>query len=136
MPLIRVDDLNADLEDKAAPRGQYDLRIIKSEYKETKKGGDFMLALLLRIEGEAGEGTKPINLMLMDPSHADDGAKTRMRLRDFKRFAVAFGVDISNGFDMETQAEELNGLTASKITLTEEIYEGETNNRVQLPRVA
>ena len=135
-PLIKVDDLNTDLEDKAAPRGKYDLRVLKSEYKETKAGGDFMLKLMLRVEGEEGAGTKPVNLMLMDPSYGKDGAAQRMRLRDFKRFAVAFGVDISNGFDMQEQASELEGLTASGITLTEEEYEGEINNRVQLPRVA
>lgn len=136
MPLIKIDDLNEDLEDKAAPRGQYDLRVLKSEYVETKKGGDFMLKLMLRVEGEGGEGVKPINLFLMDPEYADDSAKKRGRLRDFKRFATAFGVDYSQGFDMKEQAEQLTGLTASNITLTEEEFEGSINNRVQLPRVA
>lgn len=132
MPLIRLDDMAEDLEDKAVKRGKYDLVIAKAEYKETKKGGDFMLALMLKIEGEEGIGAKPVNLMLMDPSKTDDAAIQRMRKRDLKRFMVAFGID---GLDMETQAEELQGLTAKGITLTEETYEGEVNNRVQLPKV-
>lgn len=136
MPLIKVDDLNQDLEDRAAPRGKYDLRVLKSEYKETKAGGDFMLVVMTRIEGEEGVGTKPVTIRLMDPSTTDEPAKQRMRLRDFKRFAVAFGLDISQGFDMETQAEQVTGLTASGITLTEREYEGEISNEVQLPRIA
>lgn len=135
MPLINASDLGEDLEDKAVPEGEYELRVVKAEYKETKSGENHMIALAARVEGQDGEGISLVNHYIVMPKDGDVAATTRMRMRDLKRFLVAFGVDTKDGFDPETQTEELVGLTG-KVRLVQEEYEGNVSNKIRLPKVA
>lgn len=135
MPLIDAATLGEDLEDKAAPEGEYELRVVKSEYKETKSGENHMIALALKVEGAEGEGVSLVNHYIVMPKDGDPSGTTRMRLRDLKRFLVAFGWDISKGFDPETEADQLNGLTG-KARLAQEEYEGNISNKLRLPKAA
>lgn len=135
MPLINAEALGEDLEDHAAPEGEYEMRVVKSEYKETKSGENHMLALALRVEGPEGEGISLVNHYIVMPKDGDAAATTRMRMRDLKRFLVAFGVDIHAGFDPETQAETLVGATG-KVRLVQEEYEGNISNKLRLPKAA
>lgn len=133
MPLIRAEDLGADVEDRAAKEGRYDLRILKSEYKTTKSGNDHMLAVLIGIDGE--DGVMPFSHYLTEPKESDEQRIKRMRIRDLKRFLTMFGVPFDQGFDMEEQAGDLVGCTASNAMVTVEEYDGGTTNRLKLPRI-
>lgn len=135
MPLIDANTLGEDLEDKAAPEGEYELRVVKSEYKPTKSGENNMIALALRVEGADGDGVALVNHYLVTPKDGDQASTTRMRLRELKRFLVSFGWDLSKGFDPESEAENLTGLTG-KVKLVQEEYEGNISNKLRLPKVA
>jgi hypothetical protein len=135
MPLIRPDDFAQDLEDREVPKGIYDLRLVKAEYKLTKKGDNHGMSLAFKIEGEAGEKAKLVNLFLTVPKDGEEASTNRMRMREIKRLLTVLGVDFSDGFDPETQTADLVGLTASNVTLDVEEYEGEMQNRLRLPRL-
>lgn len=134
MPLIRADEIGEDLEDHAVKEGQYEVRIVKSEYKITKSQEDHMIVVTLAIQGQDGEGASPISHYLTEPKDDDEPRIKRMRLRDLKRFLTVFGVPFDKGFDMEEQARDLVGCTA-KLLVTQEKYEGNVQNRLRLPRI-
>lgn len=133
MPLIRLDD---DVEDRIIAEGQYELRVAKADYKETKKGDNHMLALMLTVEGSDGDGASPINHFILTPNDEDEPRVARMRLRDLKRFLVAFGVSLKDGFDPEEQVSELVGLVGKVRVVQEEGDDGNMYNRIRLPKVA
>lgn len=110
----------------AAPEGDYDVRIIKAERKESKKGRD-MIALLLKIDGYDAQ---PFNHFLLSwNSMDDDEDQIRMRKLEIKRFVAAF--DLPDDFD----AEDCVGQTAS-VYLTQEVGDDDVvRNRMRLPRI-
>lgn len=136
MPLITASELGEDYEDRPAQEGKYPLRILKAEYGENKDKTGHRTALMIRIDGPEGEGTTPINHYLSDPSDDVDGAKKRARLRDLKRFAAVFGLDLSQGFDLEHDSDKLIGLTGECLVTLEKSDDYGEQNRLRLPKVA
>jgi len=136
MGLIRSDDLNEDLEDKTISKeGNYDLRVIKGEYKPTKAGDNHMVVATLAVDGAEGEGLSPFSHYMVVPSEDGTGEYDKMRKRDLKRFLVAFGVDYSNGWDPEEDATQLQGQTANVLVKLEKGEDGNFYPRLKLPKV-
>lgn len=131
--LIRLTD---DVEDKLVPEGQYELRVAKAEYGPTKKGDHNMISLMLVVEGSDGDGALPINHYILVPGDNDEPRVARMRLRDLKRFLVAFGYPIGDGFDPEEHTNDLSGLTGKVRVIQEEGQDSNMYNRIRLPKVA
>jgi hypothetical protein len=141
MALIRADELGQDYEDHPVADGQYELRIAKADFKRNKKDTGNLIALMLTIEGAEGEGASPINHYLSEPNDEDKPAGRRFKMRELKRFAKAFGIDISNGFDFENDAQALVGQTGKVRLVQEEGQDadgnktGEMRNVMRLPKI-
>lgn len=121
------EDLSDTREPKPAPDGEYDLKIIKAEEKESKKGRD-MVQLLIGFDD--GTDAPPFNHFLMNPTADDDDSQRKLRLLELKRFLAAFNV--SEDFE----ASDLPGETARKVFVTqEEGDDGIIRNRMKLPRL-
>lgn len=137
MPLIRADEFNNDLEDKSITKeGNYDLRIVKSEYKPTKAGDNHMVVVTLAVDGAEGEGLTPFNHYMVTPSDDMSGEYDKMRLRDLKRFLAAFGVDFKNGWDPEEDATHLKGQTGNVLVKLEKGDDDNLYPRLRLAKLA
>lgn len=136
MPLISASELGEDYEDKPAKEGKYPLRILKAEYGENKEKTGHRTALMIRIDGDEGEGVTPINHYLSDPADDVEPAKKRARLRDLKRFCAVFGVDMSQGVDLENDSDKFVGLTGECLVTLEHSDDYGDQNRLRLPKVA
>ena len=129
MPLIKVDldDVN---ELDPAPEGEYDLRIIKAEDTESKKG-NYMTAIVIQIEGTE-KPCAPIRHWLTYPNEETPEDQRAMRLIDIKRFLTAFGFKYEyKGFT----SEDLVGATAHCLIIQEKGDDGNVYNRLRLPRL-
>lgn len=139
MGIIRADELGQDYEDRPADEGEYELRIAKSEYKQNKSETGHMIALMLTVDGQ--EGVSPVNHWLSEPGENDKPASRRFKMRELKRFCLAFGIDTANGFDFEEQAPHLVGSVAKVFLKKEEQQDadgnktGEFRNVMRLPKV-
>lgn len=132
-PIIHAAELGGDFEEKPVREGKYPLRIVKSEFGQSKKGND-MISLTIKIEGPDSDGAALLNHWLTVPEEGDQ--YYRMRMRDLTRFFRLFGVDIARDFDFEKDAETLTGLTADCFLTQEESDDGIIRNRLKLPRFA
>lgn len=151
MPLIDAATLGEDFEDHPVAEGKYDLRVQKAEAAKTKGGTDAkgnekpirnMIKLMLKIEGDAGEGAMPVNEMLLIPNDNEESNTKRMFMQRLTRFSKTFGVDISGlaHIDTDEQLAEwvpstFEGATGSCNLVIEE-YEGRESNKLVLPKVA
>lgn len=141
MGIIKADELGQDYEDRPADEGEYELRIAKAEYKANKAETGHLIALMLTVEGQ--EGVSPINHWLSEPKDDDKPTSRRFKMREIKRFAQAFGIDISDGFPYfdENEAPHLAGSTAKVFLKKEETQDadgnktGEFRNVMRLPKV-
>lgn len=122
------ESLDDVVERKPAPDGEYDLKILKAEEKESKKGRD-MVQLLIGFDD--GTDAPPFNHFLLSWTDDDDDAQVQMRKLEIKRFCAAF--DVSEDFD----ATDLPGLTARKIFVKQDEPDdqGIVRNRMVLPRL-
>ena len=112
-------------EPKAVPEGEYDLRIISAEDKESKKGNP-MTEVKIAIEGE---DAYPIRHFITYP---DGGEHDGMKLLEIKRFLECFGIAYDDdGFD----TEDLPGATGRSLVVQEEGDNGVIYNRLRLPRL-
>lgn len=133
MPLIRAEEFNEDLEDKTVSKeGEYELRILKGEYKATKAGDNNMVIATLAVDGPDGEGLAPFNHYMVVPN---GGEYDRMRKRDLKRFLAVFGVDFANGWDPEEDAAHLAGQTGKCMIKLEKGDDGNLYPRLRLPKL-
>lgn len=120
-----VDDVQ---EPEAAPEGEYDLRIVRAEDKESKAGNN-MVECIIVIE-EPGIDAQPIRHYLLDWEGIPEDQQ-RIRKLEYKRFCACF--NIPEDFD---DAEELVGQTGRSY-VTQEVSERDDNvyNRLRLPRL-
>ncbi len=127
MPFIResLDDVS---EAHPAPEAEYDLRVLKSKQKESKKGND-MIELLIGFDD--GTDAPPFFHYLLGWDSDTDEEQVISRKREIKRFCAAF--DAPEDFE----AGDLTGCTASKIFVKQETsdHDGVTRNRMVLPRL-
>lgn len=136
-----IDDAMKIGEEQAAPEGTYDLRIDDCEVRRTSNDDRDMFCPRIRIESP--ESYKTIFEYLVIPN-SEDMAKmdqgqespAEMFIRNIKRFAAVFGLEITDLFpDGDTpDAEALKGATGSCLLIQEE-YEGNINNKLRAPRL-
>jgi hypothetical protein len=126
---VALDDAK---EAEVVPEGEYDLRIIKAEDGESKKGNP-MTSILIKIEDAPIPNAAPVRHWLTYPDNKTPADQRNMRLLDIKRFLTLFGVPITaDGFD----SEDLVGATArAYLTQEEGDNNGEVYNRIKLPRL-
>lgn len=117
-------------ESQPVPQGEYDLRILKAERKESAKG-NMMTAVLIKVEDPEYPNASLINHFLVDVTKDTPPNQAYMRLLDLKRFLQAFGVVYEgNGYD----DEDLPGSTG-RMTVDQEENDGMVFNRLRLPKL-
>jgi len=126
MSFVKINLKNVK-EPEVASEGEYDLRIVKVQDKETKKG-EPMTLLTIVIEN-AGPNIQPFNHNLMYPN---GGEWDTMRLLEIKRLVTLFDVHFDgDGFD----PQELKGKTAKALVIQEEGDDDVVRNKMRLPRI-
>lgn len=121
------ESLDDVVEPKPAAEGEYDLKILKAEEKESKKGRD-MVQMLIGFDD--GTDAPPFPFFLLGWSDSDDEDQIRMRKLEAKRFCAAFNVP------EDFEATDLIGEVARRIFVKQEVGDdGITRNRMVLPRL-
>lgn len=116
-------------EPEAAPEGEYDLRIIKANRKESKSG-NMMTEVVISVEDE--KGVAPIYHYLIDVTKDTPAQQADMRRLELKRFMQVFGIKhADDGYD----DEDLPGATGRCMLTQEEGDDGIVRNRLRLPRL-
>lgn len=125
---VALDDVK---EPTVVPEGEYDLRIVKKEDKESKKGNP-MTVCYIRIE-DAAVANPAIIVHYMTPPTADTPMdQVSMRLLDIKRFLQLFGVGYGDGgFD----TDDLVGATGRGYLIQEEGEDRVVRNKLRLPKL-
>lgn len=131
MPFISV-PIDDAKEMEAVPEGEYDLRIIKAEDGESKKGNP-MTTVMLRIENAGIPNPAPVRHWITHVTADTPEDQKAMRLLDTARFLQCFGIPHeSHGFN----SDDLEGATGTCMLTQEENEEnGEVYNRLRLPRL-
>jgi hypothetical protein len=137
MAFIAV-NLDETQEQKAAPKGAYELQITAAQNTETgensKHPGAPMLKVMLGftdLEVNAPAITHYITL----PYEGDENASFKLLM--LKRFLSAFSIPYnSEGIDTEALAFEMIGHTGTvEVELTEPNDNGDVYNRIKVPRL-
>jgi hypothetical protein len=118
-------------EPEAAPEGMYDLRIVKADDGESKKGNQ-MTTVFIKIEDPNYPNASLVRHWITYISNDTPADQRQMRLLDQRRFLQAFGVPYeANGFN----SDDLLGQTARCMLKQEEGDDGTIYNRLVLPRL-
>ena len=132
MPIVEIKGLGDSYEDKPAPEGSYDLRIMDIKDGRNKKDTCDQTMVMIKVESDEYPDAATIFHYLTFVGPDDDESSSRNKMRGITRFLKAFNIPFEkNGFN----TEDLVGATASDIFVKQEEYEGSVNNRVSLPRV-
>ena len=125
---IALDDVK---EGEYVPEGVYDLRIIKANDTESKKGNP-MTVVTIRIEDAPIPNALPVQHYITYPDENTPAEQRQMRLLDIKRFLTLFDVPFdANGFE----SEDLLGQQAKGHLTQEEGDDGIIRNRLRMPRL-
>lgn len=124
--------LNDVQEPQVVPEGEYDLRIVKKEDGESKKGNP-MTTVMIRIEDAAVRNPAIVMHYLVHPTPDTPPDQREMRNLEFKRFLTVFGVAYDErGFD----TDDLVGATCRCSLIQEEGDDRVIRNRLKLPRLS
>lgn len=120
-------DLNFDevFEPTSKKEGEYQLRVLDCQVKESSKGKGSFLSAKFEIVGEPT--AKDISHVMMLPKAEDDVKQRNKRLFAIQSFIKACGMDPAASF----QPEELAGHTCWAILTEEQDPEYGTQNRVR-----
>ena len=130
MPFISV-PLDDAKEAEPVPEGEYDLRIVKAEDGESKKG-NAMTTVYIKIEDSAYPNAALLRHWITYPDKDTPADQRQMRLLDIKRFLTCFGVAMEgNGFN----SDDLLGASGRSFLYQEEGDDGNVYNRLRLPRL-
>lgn len=125
---VSLDDVS---EPETVPEGEYELRIVKKEDTESKKGKP-MTKVYIRIEDAPVRNAGVIVHYLLPPDADTPPEQREMRLLEIKRFVTLFGVAYDErGFD----TDDLVGATARGPLVLEEGDDKVIRNRLKLPRL-
>jgi hypothetical protein len=127
--------IKAELKDvkeaEAVAEGEYDLRIMKVDEGESKKGNP-MLTLSIKIENAPIKNPAMVRHWIVLPDTDTPEDQVQMRMLELKRLLAAFGVRYDGeGFD----TEDLVGATGKAFLTQEEGDQGGVFNRLRLPRI-
>lgn len=127
MPFIDYDPSKYQ-EPKPVANGRYDLTIAQCDTVQSKAGND-MYKVRMEIDGH--DEAPPVfeNLSLPYPGCA------QIIGLNFNRFMALFKVPLEGGFDTDVVAVELVGKRANA-ELKQEEYNGNTSNKIQLPKLS
>lgn len=125
MPFI-TESLDDVYEPKAAPEGEYDLRIHKAVQGETKKGQPMVTATIVFDDGT---DAPPFSEYLLGWDGDTPDEQIRMRKLHIKRFCAAFDVD------EDFEAADLHGKTARIFVAQEAGQDEVVRNKLRLPRL-
>lgn len=116
------------VEPKSVEPGEYQLRVLAAEIKESEKtGGPFIQLRCEILDSPAGAATKDVTHVMMLPAPADDAKKRNQRLFNVQNFLKA----CDKAPDQVENVEELIGDTFWAILTEEEDKEYGTSNRVR-----
>lgn len=121
------DSLDDVEEAKAAPEGEYSLRIVSADDKFSK-GGNRMIEARIAIEDSSVQAPLIRHFIMGWDDDTPDEQK-RMRKLEIKRFCECF--NISHDFE----ASDLPGQTGRSFVAQEEGQDGNIYNRLRLPRL-
>jgi len=130
MPIIHA-PLGDVKEPEAVPEGIYDLRIVKFEEGESKKGNP-MTTVFIKIEDAAYPNASIVRHWLMQPTSDTPSDQRQMRLLDTKRFLLAFGIPYEHD---SYNTDDFIGATARCTLKQDEGDDGGLYNRLVLPRL-
>lgn len=136
MAFIKV-ALSDAKESDVVPEGEYDLRIVKAEDKDSKAGNP-MTVVMIQIVSEEYPNASPLNHFITYPSDNGSEGGNAMKLRDIARFLQVFSIPhTEDGFD----TDDLQGAEGNCYLVQEEGQDknGKANgmifNRLNLPRL-
>jgi hypothetical protein len=130
MPIIHA-PLGSVKEPQAVPEGIFELRIIKFEEGESKKG-NAMTTVYIKVEDAAYPNAAIIRHWITQPAHDTPADQRQMRLLDLKRFLTAFGIPFEED---AYNTDDFQGATARCNLKQEEGDDGNLYNRLVLPRL-
>lgn len=136
MAFIKVDGLGDTQEAKAAPEGEYDLRVIKVSEKEgTDKEGNEKTSLLVSLIIEDQDvDAPPFTHFLTYPYPG--GAYNDMNMREIARFIKAFDIPSEDdGFDPDDFVGATGKCMVGQRTIEGGDYDGQVVNTLRLPRL-
>lgn len=125
MPFIK-ESLADVAEPKAAPEGEYELRVVKAVDNPSKKGEEM---LTVTFAFDDGTNAPPFNEYFMGWDDGTDDNQKAMRKLALKRFCACF--DVAEDFE----PAELKGLTGTSFVIQEAGQDGVVRNRIRLPRI-
>ena len=126
MPFIN-ESLDDVTEPKAAPEGEYELRIIKAVDAPSKKGAPMMTLTFVFEDNDVK--APPFNHYLMGWNDETPEDQIEMRKIDVKRFCAAF--DVPEDFE----EGDLKGSTGTCWVTQEEGDDGVVRNRARFPKL-
>jgi len=127
MAYVKI-DLSKTKEPECAAEGEYSLRIVKAVDTETKKKGEPMTVLTIRVE-DAGPNVAAFNHYLLYPNGGEYDA---MRSLEIKRLLTIFDVPYDGeGFDSQAMV----GQEARCLLVQEQGDDGIIRNKMRLPRM-
>jgi Protein of unknown function (DUF669) len=130
MAFVRI-DLTGTKESEVVPEGEYELRVVKVDDTESKKGNP-MTVVTLRIEDSDCRNPSLVTHYITYPSEDLPDNLQYLRSLEIKRLLTLFGVEYSSeGFD----SEDLLGQTARGMLIQEEGDDGVVRNKLRLPRL-
>jgi|TARA_R100001530_G_scaffold133764_1_gene107632 hypothetical protein len=134
MALIEIPDLDQDYEGKPVPEGEYSLRCVSCEKRQSK--ADKPMLQIMIVVDEQVEGVpniNPINHFISLAQKKDDTDTKSFKMQMLTRFLVCFGIPFeADGF----AEEDIVGATANCFVEQDEPNDnGDIYNSLRLPRV-
>jgi Protein of unknown function (DUF669) len=130
MPKIKL-ELDDVEEAVLVPEGEYELQIVRVEDGESKKGNE-MTTIWIKVLDSEVKNPNLVRHWLTYPTSETPPDQLQMRLLDIKRFLHCFGIDAPDG---EVDSDEFQGATGKATIVQEEGDDGNTYNRLRLPRL-
>ena len=126
---VLLDDIGEVMERSSAPEGFYDVKIVRAEFKSSKKGNP-MIAASYQIIG--GGDYSLINDWSMLPTSAMEDDERKRRTLDLKRWCIAFQIPADASGIAVHMAEGREASAPCKITV-EQDESGVNRNRIRYP---
>lgn len=118
-------------EPECVPEGEYALRVVKVEDRESKKGSP-MTVLTIRIEDAPIPNPAPVMHYIVPPSDDAPADQAHFRVLDIKRLLAVFNIPYDErGFD----SADFQGASAKCMLVQETGDDNVVRNRLKLPRL-
>ncbi len=130
MPFVNA-ALGDAREPEAVPEAEYDLRIVKSEDGESKKG-NAMTTIYIKIEDPQYPNAALVGHWLVHPTKDTPPEQVQMRLLETRRFLECFGIPYEgDGYN----TDDFVGATGRSFLSQETGDDNVVRNRLKLPKL-